>query len=145
VPQTLPPRTKQLAKQPPPQGNTIASSPITADAARESLAYVGMDDVAEEFWLNAINSPDLSASERKNLIEDLNEVGFADPKNLTPDDVPLIESRLMILDQLGPVAIDETNAAAMQEAYKDLINMRAVYRALIEINARRSTVSARQS
>jgi len=31
-------------------------------------------------------------------MEDLNETGFADPKNLTADDLPLIVSRLEIIN-----------------------------------------------
>lgn len=112
-------------KSPSPQQNAKVSRPLTAANARESLARVGMDDEAGEFWYSAINSPDLSASERKNLIEDLNETGFADPKNLTANDLPLIESRIAILEQLGPETSDEINVAAMQEAYKDLLNMRS--------------------
>lgn len=91
--------------------------------ARTALSYVGADQDAEEVWVNAINDPNRSADERKDLIEDLNEDGFPDPKNITPDDLPLIVSRLMLIEELAPDAIDDVNAAAFAEAYKDLANM----------------------
>jgi hypothetical protein len=93
--------------------------------ARLALSAVGMDELAEALWLHAINDPELDAEVRQNLIEDLNEEGFADPKNLTRDELPLIEARLALIDRLAPEAMDETNAAAFEEARKDLVEMRA--------------------
>jgi hypothetical protein len=101
------------AKKPEPQ----------APEARAALSLVGEDDDAEALWQLAINDPTLSPDERKDLIEDLNEDGFPDPKNITPDDLPLILSRLALIEQVAPEAMDETNAAAFAEAYKDLVNM----------------------
>jgi hypothetical protein len=92
---------------------------------REALAFVGADPVAEAIWLGAINSPDVSAHDRSDLIEDLNEDGFADPKNLTPDDLTLIVNRLELIEREAPYAMDDVNAAAFAEAYKDLVNMYA--------------------
>ena len=57
------------------------------------------------------------------MIEDLNETGFADPRRLSRDDLPLIVSRLELIEQLAPDAMDELNADAFAEAYKDLQNM----------------------
>jgi hypothetical protein len=68
-------------------------------------------------------------SHRSNLIEDLNEDGFADPRNLTANDLPLIQNRIALIEQLAPNAMDQVNAAAFKEAYKDLVNMRAKLRA----------------
>ena len=65
----------------------------------------------------------MPASSRKNLIEDLNEDGFADPRHVTEDDLPLIYSRLRLIEEVGPDAMDDVNAAAFAEAYKDLVNM----------------------
>ena len=65
--------------------------------AREALVLVGLDPEAEAVWVDAINNPDLPPKERQDLIEDLNEEGFADPKNLTPDDLPLILNRLELI------------------------------------------------
>lgn len=91
--------------------------------ARFALRYVGVDRDAEDYWYAAINDGTLSADERSNLIEDLNEEGFQDPDNLTADDLPLIERRIQIIELLGPDAMDDVNAAAFAEAYKDLVDM----------------------
>ncbi|MEY2409814.1 MAG: hypothetical protein QOF48_2484 [Verrucomicrobiota bacterium] len=91
-------------------------------AAREALGLVGADAKAEDYWRKAINNPSLPAKERSDLIEDLNEVGFADPKNLTSKDLPLILNRIAIVEKLD--AMDDVNAAAIQEAHKDLVKMR---------------------
>jgi hypothetical protein len=93
--------------------------------AREALGWVGIDPTAEEYWIEAINDPALSAAERANLIEDLNEDGLSDPDDPTVDDLPLIMSRLQLLEELSPFAMDEVNADAFAEAYKDLANMYA--------------------
>ena len=98
--------------------------PVVPEAvAREALSYVGADPVAEEVWYAAINDPQLSAKSRQNLIEDLNEDGFSDPHHPTADDLPLIVSRLQLIEAVAPDAADEVNAAAFAEAYKDLVNM----------------------
>ena len=66
----------------------------------------------------------LSENHRRNLIEDLNQDGFPDTRNLTARDLPLIQSRIVLIEQLAPNAADPVNAAAFKEAYKDLLNMR---------------------
>ena len=99
--------------------------PDPAAVARGALFFVGADPAAEAVWAAAINDPDRTAHERSDLIEDLNEEGLSDPQNPTSDDLPLIERRLALIEALAPAAMDETNAAAFAEAYKDLLNMRA--------------------
>ena len=101
--------------------NAVAKEPL----ARLALAFVGADSQANLFYQQAINDPILTRSHRSNLIEDLNEDGFADPRNLTANDLPLIQNRISLIEQLAPNAMDEVNAAAFKEAYKDLLNMRA--------------------
>jgi hypothetical protein len=96
---------------------------VPKPVARLALGYVGADPDAEEIWMNAINDPNRPANERQDLIEDLNEDGFHDPKNITEDDLPLIVSRLMLIEELAPDAADDVNAAAFAEADKDLVNM----------------------
>ena len=91
--------------------------------ARIALDYVGADLKAEAYWMDAINDPTLPAKERQDLIEDLNENGLSDPKHPSPDDLPLIVSRLELIEQLAPDAMDKVNADAFDEAYKDLINL----------------------
>ena len=99
--------------------------PIANPEARLALSMVGVDPGAEEVWCSAINDPRLGADERKDLIEDLNEDGFSNPKNPTKDDLPLIVSRMQIIEDIAGNAMDEINAAAFAEAYKDLANMYA--------------------
>ena len=77
----------------------------------------------EAVWVDAINDPERSAHERSDLIEDLNEEGFPDPKHVTVDDLPLIERRLALIEQLAPDSMDNVNFEAFAEAYKDLVNM----------------------
>jgi hypothetical protein len=89
--------------------------------AREALAYVGSDPQAEQVWLAAINDPMHSAEIRRELITALNHEGF--PANLTPDDLPLIHSRIVLLEEIAPDALDESNAAAFVELYNDLVNL----------------------
>jgi hypothetical protein len=100
--------------------NAAAKEPL----ARLALNFVGQDARANAFYQQAINDPALTRSHRRNLIEDLNEDGFADPRNLTGNDLPLIQNRIALIEQLSPSAMDQVNAEAFQEAYKDLINMR---------------------
>ncbi len=108
--------------QPAPQPSAPDTN-LAAPEARVALSYVGMDPDANSVWFNAINDPNVPADERKDLIEDLNEDGFADPHHLTPDDLSLILSRIRMIESVGPNAMDDTNLAAFQEAYKDLTNM----------------------
>jgi hypothetical protein len=90
--------------------------------ARVALASVGIDPVAEEYWVMAINDPSLGEHEREDLIEDLNEEGFADPKNPTIEELPIIINRLQIIEDYAPFAMDDVNARSFAEAYKDLLN-----------------------
>ena len=100
-----------------------AKAPLKDPAARIAFAWVGADEEAETYWYLAINDPSLPANERQDLIEDLNEDGLSDPKHPTADDLPLIASRLLLLEEFGPYAMDEVNADAFREAYKDLVNL----------------------
>jgi len=113
-------------KQPPPpqpRQTGGGKQPLQAPEARDALCRVGFDPAAEVVWLGAINNQGLPAEERKDLIEDLNEDGFPDPRNITPADLPLIMSRIALIEELWPAAMDDVNAEAFREAYKDLVNM----------------------
>jgi hypothetical protein len=105
------------------QGGPTAKEPRQDPLAREALALVGLDPTAEAYWHSAINDPALSAHERQDLIEDLNEDGLLDPKHPAPEDLPVILSRIRIIEAAGPYAMDQVNADAFQEAYKDLMNL----------------------
>jgi hypothetical protein len=94
--------------------------------ARVALSFVGEDPDAEAYWVEAINDPNLSAHERSDLIEDLNEEGFEDPHHPTFDDLPIIISRLELIEELAPDAMDEVNSDAFAEAWKDLAKMALV-------------------
>jgi len=91
--------------------------------ARLALSYVGVDAQANQFYEKTINDLTLTKSHRSNLIEDLNEDGL-NFRNLTARDLPIIENRIALIEQLAPHAADPVNAAAFKEAYKDLVNMR---------------------
>jgi hypothetical protein len=95
------------------------------ELGRQVLSHVGADPFADEVWVWLINDPELSPKVREDLIEDLNENGFSDGNGRRPtvDDLPLIESRIMLIEEHSPFAIDEVNAAAFAEAYKDLVEM----------------------
>jgi len=98
-----------------------AKPPLVDPFARVALELVGVDPYAEGYWFDAINDPNLPAHERSDLIEDLNELGLSDPKNPRLDDLPIILSRIQLLEEIE--AMDQANADAMTEAYKDLVNL----------------------
>lgn len=109
-----------------PQNNQSKPDAPKDPVARLALAFVGMDADAEDYWLDAINDPSLPANERQDLIEDLNEDGLSDPKHPSPEDLPLILSRLELIEEVGPYAMDKVNEDAFIEAYKDLTNLAMV-------------------
>ena len=113
---------KTLSPQP---GARPGKEPIQDPVARVALAFVGADPDAEMYWYDAINDPGLSNQERQDLIEDLNEDGLSDPHNPTLEDLPLIWNRLVLIEAIAWDAMDDVNADAFQEAYKDLVNLAA--------------------
>jgi hypothetical protein len=113
-PQARPQNQAPAAKPP--------KEPLHDPDARDALALVGLDPDAEQYWLSAIYDANLPDNEREDLMEDLNETGFADPKNLTADDLPLIVSRLEIIDAVLLNA-DDFMTPHLLEAQKDLANM----------------------
>jgi hypothetical protein len=104
------------------QNPNTPDEPLQDPDAREALALVGVDPVAEQYWLGAIFDSSLPDNEREDLMEDLNEAGFDDPKNPTADDFALIMARLQIIDFVLPNA-DDFMAEHLLEAQKDLVNM----------------------
>jgi hypothetical protein len=107
-----------------PQPSKPPKEPLHDPDARDALVFVGIDPDAEDYWLGAIFDTSLPDKERDDLMEDLNEVGFSDPKNVTADDLPLIASRLQIIDDVLPYA-DPFMTGHLLEAQKDLANMYA--------------------
>lgn len=126
--QTKPPSAKAKQGDPNAQSHSAQGSgspkPEPQDPlARAALSLVGADPFAEAYWNDAINDPSLPAQERQDLIEDLNEDGLSDPQHPGPQDLPLIASRIALIEQLAPFAMDPVNADAFAEAYKDLVNL----------------------
>ena len=104
--------------------------PIQDPVARGALSLVGIDPEAEAYWISAINDPTLPPEERKDLIEDLNETGLADPHHPGADDLPIIANRLQLVEELAsnPAFIanmDKINQDAFAEAHQDLVNLLA--------------------
>ena len=122
-----PPLRKEARPQGGPSGSAGGSSKkqeeVADPLARVALSFVGADPLAEAYWYAAINDPSLSAHERQDLIEDLNEDGLSDPQRPGLEDLPLILSRLALIEQVALDAMDKVNADAFAEAYKDLSNM----------------------
>jgi hypothetical protein len=92
--------------------------------ARVALNWVGADGQADELYTKAINDMTLSASHRKNLIEDLNEGGLQDKRKPSASDLPIIDHRIAFTEEQLLQASDPVNAAALREAHKDLVNMK---------------------
>ncbi len=104
--------------------------PIQDPDARVALSLVGVDPDAEDYWISAINDPTLPPQERKDLIEDLNETGLNDPHQPGADDLPIIASRLQLIEALASnpnfvAGLDQVNKDAFAEAHKDLVNLLA--------------------
>lgn len=95
---------------------------VKEQRGRTALGMIGHDPDADDVWISIINDPSLSANARSNLIEDLNEDGLS-YRNLTIDDLPVIEYRLELIEDLLPYAMDQVNEDAFKEARKDLDNM----------------------
>ncbi len=123
---TAPRTSPTQASSPSPNATAAGPKPPLVDPdARVALSFVGVDADAEAYWVEAINDPSIPPKERQDLIEDLNEDGFNDPKHPTRDELPLIYNRLAIIEELAADAMDQVNADAFQEAAKDLVNMAA--------------------
>jgi len=124
--QDTPTRPATRRAQPQPQNNQPANpgNELQDPDARDALALVGVDAAADVYWLDAIFDTSLPDNEREDLMEDLNEVGFDDPKNLTADDLPMIMNRLALIDAILPDS-DPFMSPHLLEAQKDLSNMLA--------------------
>lgn len=125
------PAKSNMTHKPASPSNTVAGGqPLKINGyvvqdpdARVALSSVGSDPYAEAYWSQAINDPTLPSEERKDLIEDLNEDGLSDPQHPTADDMPIIAYRIQMIEQMAPGAMDQVNADAFAEAYKDLVNL----------------------
>jgi len=105
---------------------TTADDPDEVEAeARAALNFVGQDADAGAVWAAAINDSDLTAETRQQLIEALDVSGLPDLQRLTPEYLPLILSRLAIVEQLAPSALDEANATAFNDVHGRLASLAA--------------------
>jgi hypothetical protein len=125
-PKPAKPAASEQASAQPPRDHWDFTDPVAKEAlGRHALSYVGDEPLADEVWATLINDPDLSPKVREDLIEDLNENGFSEGngRRATVEDLPLIESRIQLIEEHWQFAMDEANDAAFAEVYKDLINM----------------------
>ncbi len=116
---------RNIPASPPSAGNPAGKPPkppLQDPTARVAMALVGADLDAEAYWREAIFDPSLPEEEREDLMEDLNEEGLSDHKRPSAEDLPLIMSRLALLDEIAPDA-DEFMLTHLWEAYKDLVNL----------------------
>ena len=102
--------------------NQKANEPRQDPLARVALSLVGVDPVAEEYWMEAIFNPNLSDQEREDLMEDLNEEGLSDPRHPTPEDLVVIWNRISPIEDALLYA-DGFMQEHLMEAYKDLLNL----------------------
>jgi len=115
--------TQMEATTPPSEQDSHFEDPAVKERrGREALAMIGHDPDADAVWIQIINDPSIPPNARKNLIEDLNEDGLSF-RNLTIDDLPVIQYRIELIEYLRPYAMDKVNADAFDEARKDLVNM----------------------
>jgi len=94
--------------------------------ARLALAYVGANDQAVELFHDAVLDPTLKPDQTRNLIEDLNQDGLSNRKNLSPADLDIVAKRYTLTQaylQQDYVINNKTLNAAFREADKDLANM----------------------
>jgi hypothetical protein len=117
-------RTQAVAAAAQPYSDPRLNDPVFKEqVGRYALSFVGDDPDADEVWIQVINDPSLAADARRELIEDLNQDGLPDPRNPTVDDLPVILSRIQLIEELAPDAMDQVNWDAFAEAYKDLVTM----------------------
>lgn len=95
---------------------------VPVKVAFRALWYVGVDPEADKIWMKAINDPRHPPGVRSDLIEDLHDEGYSDNSHPTAADLPIILARMEMIERLAPYALDQVNADAFEEAYKDLLN-----------------------
>jgi hypothetical protein len=94
---------------------------IDPQKAYVASTLVGISTEANNYWHAAITSPSLSPNDRQTLIMNLAVAGFDDPPS--EDDLPLIMSRIQILQHISQEPMDEGNAAAIAQTFEELVGM----------------------
>ena len=89
---------------------------------RFALNYAGLNPQADELWRTSIFDKSISLEDRRDLIEDLNDDGFENRRQLTERDIQLARNRLALIARFQKDA-DEKTLPAFAEAQKDLQNM----------------------
>lgn len=110
---------------------TYSDGRVTDSESKEALGrlalnFVGATDKALELYHKAALDPQLTEGARRNLIEDLNDEGYANYRNPTPEDVKLMAKRYELTQAyLGQdyVKNDKVLNESFLEANKDLRNM----------------------
>ncbi len=93
---------------------------VDEEMAWAALQGVGMDELADGVWLEAVNDPEMEPDVRGELILGLVTEGIGDPQHLTDDDRQVIMIRRAMVEQLLEEPMDEVNEAAFQEAEQGL-------------------------
>jgi hypothetical protein len=93
--------------------------------ASVALNYVGANAQADALFQTAVNDVALGGDLRRNLIESLSQNGFPNPKEVTVTDLPLIQKRLVFIEQAAAQATDPAIANAFDEVRRDLVAMQA--------------------
>jgi len=123
---------KSLGEQAVPIVANAFQDPRLTDAAskeplaRVALAFVGTNPQAEQMFGKAVRDPALAGDPIRNLVEDLNQDGFANRRVTTPEDVKLANFRFALTEQYLQqpfVQSDKTLSRAFTEANKDLAGM----------------------
>lgn len=120
------PKTPVQPVEQPTETQTTSPNPVQQAAlARESLTMVGVSAEANEYWFAAVNNPEVPTIQRQVLIAALSEVGFEDPNNPTEEELPLIMSRITLLQRLAQNPLDQASATAIQATSAALVDMAA--------------------
>ena len=108
------------------QDARVSGSDGKEPLARLALAFVGANPQAEQLFHTAVLDGALTPDARRNLIEDLNQDGLGNRRNLSPEDLALVTARYRLTQtylQQDYVQGDRMLLEAFKEADKDLRNM----------------------
>ncbi|MCA8970580.1 MAG: hypothetical protein KDC95_12375 [Planctomycetes bacterium] len=96
---------------------------VPTKIAFRALWYLGTDPEAEKTWLRAINDRNQPPGVRSDLIIDMVDEGYSDNDHPSEVDLPIIKSRLELIERYAPFAIDDVNKRAFEVAYRELLEL----------------------